>query len=81
MPARPPLPRPRPGTRTTVTMSLERKREQPPPAPEVAARVAYEALPENRIRVPDRLSRPHPLVRETAAVLRQRRSSEDALGS
>ena len=81
VPARPPLPRPRPGTRTGVTMNLERKREQPPPSPEVAARLAHEARPENRIRVPDRLSRPHPLVRETAAALRQRRSSSGAPGS
>ena len=81
VPARPPLPRPRPGTRTAITMNLERERDLPPSSPEVAARVVYEALPENRIRVPDRLSRPHPLVRETAAALRQRRSSSDAPGS
>ena len=71
VPARPPLPRPRPG-RTAVTMNLERKRDLPLPSPEVAARLAHEALPENRILVADRLSRPHPLVREAAAVLRPR---------
>ncbi len=70
VPARPVLPRPRPGGRATVTLSLGRKREPPPPAPEVAARVAHEALPEKRILVADRLSRPHPVVREAAAVLR-----------
>jgi len=79
VPARPPLPRPRPGSRATVTLSLERKREPPPPSPELAARAAHEALPENRILVADRLSRPHPLVREAAAVLRPRSRRVDSV--
>jgi hypothetical protein len=77
LPPRPPLPRPRPGAGTSVTLRLERKPEPPSPSPDVAARIAYETLPDNRIQVSDRLVRPHPLVRETAAVLRRRPASGD----
>ena len=79
VPARPALPRPRPGGRATVTLSVGRKREPPPLSPELAARAAHEALPENRILVADRLSRPHPLVREAAAVLRPRSRGVDSV--
>jgi hypothetical protein len=71
-PARVPLPRARPGARTTVTLRLDPKSEPPPPSPEVAARMTHEALPENRIRVADRLSRPHSLVRQAAVILKPR---------
>jgi hypothetical protein len=78
-PARPLLPRPRPGAPTIVTLSLERRPEPPPRSSEVAAREAHEALPENRIQVAERLSSPHPLVRESAVVLQQRRSGGDLI--
>lgn len=68
---RPPLPRAREGAKLVVTLDGDRKappdRRHPP---EVGARLAFEMAEENRVRVPERLARPHPLVRQTAEALR-----------
>ncbi len=70
---RPPLPPLDKEASNIVSIKLRQKRERPP---EVEARVTAEKDEKNRIRVPDRLSSPHSLVRRTAQTLRQARSDE-----
>lgn len=70
-PAHPPLPALRPGISGAV--SLTPRLAPAEPSPEVTAQEAFEREPKNRVRVPRQLSSPHPLVAQTATVLREAR--------
>ena len=67
-PHRLPLPPLREGTQPVIT--IENPRPKLAPSPAVAAQLASEEDARNRIRVAERLARPHPLVRMTAQALR-----------
>jgi hypothetical protein len=75
--SRPPLPSIKEGGETEFVIS---KREILPLDPEqlvvAEQRIALEHLPEHQIHVNDRLTSPHPLVRETLRLLRETRPSE-----
>lgn len=76
-PERPPLPPLRDGARAVVT--IEKRPARPKPSAEVEAQLAREEDEKNRIRVADRLTRPHPLVRVTADALRGRKPDQSGV--
>ncbi|MFQ5899711.1 MAG: hypothetical protein ACE5JN_15890 [Candidatus Methylomirabilia bacterium] len=64
------LPRARKGTKLVVTLDGARKAPpNHPHSPEAEALLGFDSAEESRVRVPDRLARPHPLVRQTAEAL------------
>lgn len=76
-PGRPPLPALKDGGRPTIT--IEKHPPRPKHGPEVESQLAREEDEKNRIRVADRLTHPHALIRMTAEVFRARKPDQSGM--